>query len=71
MVNNYPGFVEPYGDRSPVHRSGSLPAFGLAACRGKLVGIITDSDFVAVAINLLEQLELTEPLAWASDEDML
>ncbi|MEH6580512.1 MAG: CBS domain-containing protein [Halioglobus sp.] len=30
----------------------------------KLVGIITDSDFVAVAINLMEQLEATEP-----DED--
>ena len=28
---------------------------------GKLKGIITDSDFVAVAINLLEQLEETEP----------
>lgn len=27
----------------------------------RLVGIITDSDFVAVAINLLEQLEDTEP----------
>lgn len=27
----------------------------------KLVGIITDSDFVAVAINLLEQLENSEP----------
>ena len=32
---------------------------------GKLVGIITDTDFVAVAINLLEQLEETEPV----DED--
>ena len=27
----------------------------------QLVGIITDSDFVGVAINLLEQLEETEP----------
>ena len=26
----------------------------------KLVGIITDSDFVSVAINLMEQLEITE-----------
>ena len=26
----------------------------------KLVGIITDSDFVSVAINLMEQLEMTE-----------
>ena len=29
----------------------------------ELVGIITDTDFVAVAINLLEQLEETEPVA--------
>jgi predicted transcriptional regulator len=28
---------------------------------GKLVGIITDSDFVAIAINLMEQLESGEP----------
>ena len=28
---------------------------------GKLVGIITDADFVAVAINLMEQLEAVEP----------
>ncbi len=27
----------------------------------KLVGIITDSDFVSVAINLMEQLEAVEP----------
>lgn len=27
----------------------------------RLVGIITDSDFVSVAINLMEQLEATEP----------
>ena len=27
-----------------------------------LVGIITDTDFVAVAINLLEQIEETEPV---------
>lgn len=29
--------------------------------QGKLVGIITDSDFVAIAINLMEQLEAAEP----------
>jgi CBS domain-containing protein len=29
--------------------------------KGKLVGIITDSDFVAIAINLMEQLEAAEP----------
>lgn len=28
---------------------------------GKLVGIITDSDFVAIAVNLMEQLEVGEP----------
>ena len=28
--------------------------------------MVTDSDFVAVAINLLEQLELVEPV----DEDL-
>lgn len=27
----------------------------------RLVGIITDSDFVAIAINLMEQIETTEP----------
>jgi CBS domain-containing membrane protein len=40
------------------HKYGCLPV----VTRGKLKGIITDSDFVAVAINLLEQLELTEPV---------
>ena len=32
--------------------------------KSKLVGIITDSDFVAIAVNLMEQLEASEP-----DED--
>jgi|TARA_B100001964_G_C14233414_1_gene601209 hypothetical protein len=27
---------------------------------GKLCGIVTDSDFIAIAINLLEQLEYAE-----------
>jgi CBS domain-containing membrane protein len=40
------------------HKYGCLPV----VVKGKLKGIITDSDFVAVVINLLEQLELTEPL---------
>jgi CBS domain-containing protein len=40
------------------HRYGCLPVVS----KGKLIGIITDSDFVAVAINLLEQLEDSEPL---------
>ena len=40
------------------HKYGCLPVVS----KGKLTGIITDSDFVAVAIDLLEQLEDTEPL---------
>ncbi|MBT8101802.1 MAG: CBS domain-containing protein [Gammaproteobacteria bacterium] len=39
------------------HKIGCLPVMD----DKKLVGIITDTDFVAVAINLLEQLEETEP----------
>jgi CBS domain-containing protein len=39
------------------HRIGCLPI----VTGEKLVGIITDSDFVGVAINLLEQLEMSEP----------
>ncbi len=42
------------------HKIGCLPVMD----KDKLVGIITETDFVAVAINLLEQLEETEP-----DED--
>ena len=38
------------------HKIGCLPV----VTDGILKGIITDSDFVAVAINLLEQLEETE-----------
>lgn len=38
------------------HKYGCLPVIN-----GKcLVGIITDSDFVSIAINLLEQVELSE-----------
>ena len=40
------------------HQIGCLPVMG----DGKLVGIITETDFVAVAINLLEQIESTEPV---------
>ena len=40
------------------HQIGCLPVLS----DGKLRGIITDTDFVAVAINLLEQLEQSEPL---------
>lgn len=39
------------------HRIGCLPVI----TDGKLQGIVTDTDFVAVAINLLEQIESTEP----------
>jgi CBS domain-containing membrane protein len=35
---------------------------------GQLVGIITDSDFVAIAINLMEQLETAEPDEYDVDE---
>lgn len=44
------------------HEIGCLPVVS----DGKLRGIITDTDFVAVAINLLEQLEETEP----ADDDL-
>ena len=40
------------------HRIGCLPV----VTNGNLRGIVTDTDFVGVAINLLEQLEETEPL---------
>ncbi len=38
------------------HKYGCIPV----VTKGNLKGIITDSDFVAVAINLLEQLEQAE-----------
>jgi len=37
--------------------------------KGRLVGIITDSDFVAVAINLMEQLEAAEPDDYEFDQE--
>ena len=40
------------------HQIGCLPVIA----DGELTGIITDTDFVAVAINLLEQIESTEPM---------
>lgn len=40
------------------HRIGCLPV----VTNGDLRGIVTDTDFVGVAINLLEQIEETEPL---------
>ncbi len=39
------------------HKLGCLPVLR----DGKLVGIITDADFLEVAINLMEQLESAEP----------
>jgi CBS domain-containing protein len=40
------------------HNIGCLPV----VTNGRLRGIITDTDFVAVAINLLELMENTEPV---------
>lgn len=40
------------------HKIGCLPV----VTKGKLRGIVTDTDFVGVAINLLEQIEDSEPL---------
>ena len=40
------------------HKIGCLPI----VTNGKLRGIITETDFVAVAINLLEQIESAEPV---------
>ncbi|MCB1699689.1 MAG: CBS domain-containing protein [Pseudomonadales bacterium] len=39
------------------HKLGCLPVLN----EGRLVGIITDTDFVAIAINLMEQIEAAEP----------
>ena len=38
------------------HKYGCLPVVN----EGKLVGIVTDTDFISVAVNLLEQLELQD-----------
>lgn len=38
------------------HKYGCLPV----VADGELVGIITDTDFIAIAINLLEQVEISE-----------
>ena len=46
------------------HRIGCLPVMS----DGDLKGIITDTDFVGVAINLLEQIEETEPFDDEVDE---
>ena len=46
------------------YRIGCLPVVD----GDSLVGIITDSDFVAVAINLLEQIEESEPVSGDYDD---
>ena len=38
------------------HKYGCMPVVS----DGRLAGIVTDSDFIAIAINLIEQAELTE-----------
>jgi CBS domain-containing protein len=48
------------------HSIGCLPVLD----GEKLVGIITDTDFVAVAINLLEQIEETEPVVEDYEDDV-
>ncbi len=48
------------------HRIGCLPV----VTDGELHGIVTDTDFVAVAINLLEQIEDTEPLEDAQPDEI-
>ena len=46
------------------HRIGCLPI----VTDGELCGIVTDTDFVGVAINLLEQLESAEDTEFEYDE---
>jgi CBS domain-containing protein len=46
------------------HGIGCLPVLK----KDRLIGIITDSDFVAVAINLLEQIEESEPVDGEFDD---
>ena len=46
------------------HKIGCLPVMS----GDKLKGIITDTDFVGVAINLLEQIEETEPVGEDLDD---
>jgi CBS domain-containing protein len=49
------------------HKVGCLPVVR----KGRLVGIITDTDFVTIAINLLELQEEVEPDEIESDEEKL
>lgn len=48
------------------HKHGCLPVLA----EGRLIGIITDSDFVGVAINLLEQLEEVDPVEEMPELDL-
>jgi CBS domain-containing protein len=47
------------------NRMGCLPVMS----GGQLVGIITDSDFVAIAVNLMELLEASEPEEYDFDRE--
>ena len=47
------------------HKFGCLPVIS----GGSLVGIITDSDFIDIAINLLEQAEIIEDDGFAIDDE--
>ncbi|MDW2239274.1 CBS domain-containing protein, partial [Vibrio sp. 1565-1] len=49
------------------HKVGCLPIVH----KGHLVGIITDTDFVTIAINLLELQEEVEPEEIEPDEEAL
>jgi len=49
------------------HKYGCLPVVS----DDVLVGIITDSDFIAIAINLLEQAELTEDVVEIEADDVI
>ena len=49
------------------HKYGCLPV----VLDDSLVGIITDSDFIAIAINLLEQAELSEDISEVETGDVL
>lgn len=48
------------------HKYGCLPVVN----DNRLVGIVTDSDYIGVAINLLEQVELTEDNVDFEADDM-
>ncbi len=49
------------------HKYGCLPVVS----EDRLVGIVTDSDFIAIAINLLEQAELSEEVVELETEDTI